>query len=323
MSGHTTITQLATSKCSLLMNFPKDLLDIESLSLEQIQHLLSQAKQYAQSHDPAEFINELASAQVLSLFYENSTRTLSSFEVAAKRLGASVTHFDVGASSVKKGESTKETIQTLEAMGVDYMIVRHSASSFTQQLGKQTHAHVINAGDGMHAHPTQALLDAFTIQQEVGDISGQRILITGDILHSRVARSTSNILLKLGAQVGFLAPQTLQANREAYADKNVTFFDNFETAMQWQPSIIYLLRVQSERQGKQNFPSTKEYHNLYGVTEARLQEIRDKGLYIMHPGPVNRGVELCDGVLDYEKSLIAKQVKNGIYTRMAVLSCFK
>ena len=304
------------------MDFPKDLLDIESLSLEQIQYLLNKAQQYAQGNHSAECSKELASAQVLSLFYENSTRTLSSFEVAAKRLGASVTHFDVGASSVKKGESTKETIQTLEAMGVDYMIVRHGASSFVQQLGQQTHAHVINAGDGMHAHPTQALLDALTIQQEVGDIAGKRILITGDILHSRVARSTSNILLKLGAEIGFLAPQTLQANRDAYANEKVTFFHDFTKAMQWNPEIIYLLRVQNERQGKQNFPSTKEYHNLYGITETRLQEIQEKGLYIMHPGPVNRGVELCDGVLDYEKSLIAHQVKNGIYTRMAVLSCF-
>jgi aspartate carbamoyltransferase catalytic subunit len=254
------------------------------------------------------------------LFNEPSTRTHSSFEVAAKRLSADVTNFDVAQSSITKGESVRETIETLQAMRTDYVIVRHKASGLPGTIARLTRASVVNAGDGAHAHPTQALLDAFTIKEKFPDPSGRKVLIIGDILHSRVARSTSTILKKLGLHVAYLGPGSLVPKN---GPENTLRFTSYKEAMDWNPDIVYLLRVQMERQDVQYFPSLREYHKLYGVTEARLDEIRKRGLYIMHPGPVNRGVELCDAVMDYERSLINDQVENGIAVRMAVLYWLK
>ena len=262
----------------------------------------------------------LKGKSVLTLFYEPSTRTLSSFEVAAKRLSADVTNFDVRHSSVTKGESVRETVETLQAMRTDYIIVRHSRSGLPAAIAAQTKASVINAGDGSHAHPTQALLDAFTIKEKFPEPAGKKVLIIGDILHSRVARSTSCILKKLGVKVAFLGPGSLLPRN---GPENITRFTDYNEAMKWQPYIVYLLRVQMERQDAPFFPSLREYHRLYGVTDARLEEIRKRGLYLMHPGPVNRGVELCDAVMDYERSLINDQVENGIAARMAVLYYLK
>jgi aspartate carbamoyltransferase catalytic subunit len=183
-------------------------------------------------------------------------------------------------------------------------------------IARLTRAAVVNAGDGAHAHPTQALLDAFTIKEKYPDPTGRRVLILGDILHSRVARSTSTILKKLGVEVAYLGPGSLVPK---IGPENIRRFTNYEQAMAWNPDFVYLLRVQMERQDVQYFPSLREYHRRYGITEARLAEIRDRGLYIMHPGPVNRGVELCDAVMDYERSLINDQVENGIAVRMSVL----
>jgi aspartate carbamoyltransferase catalytic subunit len=205
-------------------------------------------------------------------------------------------------------------------MRTDYIIVRHSRSGLPGMIARQTRASVINAGDGAHAHPTQALLDAFTIKEKFPDPAGRRVLIIGDILHSRVARSTSTILKKLGVDVAYLGPGSLVPK---CGPENIRRFTDYKEAMAWSPDIIYLLRVQMERQDAQYFPSVREYHKLYGVTEARLAEIRDRGLYLMHPGPVNRGVELCDAVMDYERSLINDQVENGIAVRMAVLYWLK
>jgi aspartate carbamoyltransferase catalytic subunit len=254
------------------------------------------------------------------LFYEASTRTHSSFEVAAKRLSADVVNFDVARSSITKGESVRETVETLQAMRTDFIIVRHSHSGLPGQIAKLTRASVVNAGDGAHAHPTQALLDAFPIKEKFPDPAGRKVLLVGDILHSRVARSTSLILKKLGVEVAFLGPGSLvpRAGPEA-----IRRFTDYAQAMAWAPDVVYLLRVQMERQDVQFFPSLREYHKLYGVTEARLEDIRKRGLYIMHPGPVNRGVELCDAVMDYERSLINDQVENGIAVRMAVLYWLK
>ncbi len=299
----------------------KDLLDIASLSRGEIEHLLDQSVPFKELFTRSvKKVPALKGKSVLMLFYEPSTRTHSSFEVAAKRLSADVTNFDVAQSSITKGESVRETVETLQAMRTDYIIVRHSRSGLPSMIASQTKASVINAGDGSHAHPTQALLDAFTIKEKFPDSAGKKVLIIGDILHSRVARSTSTILKKLGLDVAYLGPGSLVPK---IGPENIRRFTDYQEAMVWSPDIVYLLRVQMERQDVQFFPSLREYHKLYGVTETRLAEIRKRGLYIMHPGPVNRGVELCDAVMDYERSLINDQVENGIAVRMAVLYWLK
>jgi len=299
----------------------KDLLDIDSLQRSEIDHLLDQATPFKELFTRSvKKVPALKGKSVLMLFYEASTRTHSSFEVAAKRLSADVTNFDVARSSITKGESVRETVETLQAMRTDFIIVRHSRSGLPGIIAGLTRASVINAGDGAHAHPTQALLDAFTIKEKFPDPTGKKVLIVGDVLHSRVARSTSTILKKLGVEVAFLGPGTLMPR---VCPENIRRFSDYKEAMAWSPDFVYLLRVQMERQDVQYFPSLREYHRLYGVTESRLAEIRDRGLYIMHPGPVNRGVELCDAVMDYERSLINDQVENGIAVRMAVLYWLK
>jgi aspartate carbamoyltransferase catalytic subunit len=299
----------------------KDLLDIASLEREEIDRLLDQSVPFKELFTRSvKKVPALKGKSVLMLFYEPSTRTHSSFEVAAKRLSADVTNFDVAQSSITKGESVRETIETLQAMRTDYVIVRHKASGLPSTIARLTRASVINAGDGAHAHPTQALLDAFTIKENLPEPAGKKVLIIGDILHSRVARSTSTILKKLGMQVAYLGPGSLLPRN---GPENIRRFTDYREAMAWTPDIVYLLRVQMERQDVQYFPSLREYHKLYGVTEARLEDIRQRGIYIMHPGPVNRGVELCDAVMDYERSLINDQVENGIAVRMAVLYWLK
>lgn len=298
----------------------KDLLDISALAREEIDLLLDQSGPFKELFTRSvKKVPALKGKSVLMLFYEPSTRTHSSFEVAAKRLSADVTNFDVAQSSITKGESVRETVETLQAMRTDYIIVRHGSSGLPGMIAKLTKASVINAGDGAHAHPTQGLLDAFTIKEKLSDLAGKKVLIIGDILHSRVARSTSTILKKLGMKVAHLGPGSLVPR----TCEQVQRFTDYKEAMAWQPDVVYLLRVQMERQDVQYFPSLREYHKLYGVTEARLDEIRKRGLYIMHPGPVNRGVELCDAVMDYERSLINDQVENGIAVRMAVLYWLK
>ncbi len=299
----------------------KDLLDIAALDREEIEHLLDQSIPFKELFTRSvKKVPALKGKSVLMLFYEPSTRTHSSFEVAAKRLSADVTNFDVAQSSITKGESVRETVETLQAMRTDYIIVRHGRSGLPGMIAKMAKASVINAGDGSHAHPTQALLDAFTIKEKFPDPAGKKILIIGDILHSRVARSTSTILKKLGMEVAYLGPGSLVPRT---GPENIRRFTDYKAAMAWSPDVIYLLRVQMERQDVQYFPSLREYHRLYGISDARLEEIRQRGLYIMHPGPVNRGVELCDAVMDYERSLINDQVENGIAVRMAVLYWLK
>jgi len=299
----------------------KDLLDIASLDRTEIDHLLDQSVPFKEIFTRSvKKVPALKGKSVLMLFYEPSTRTHSSFEVAAKRLSADVTNFDVTQSSITKGESVRETIETLQAMRTDYVIVRHKASGLPATIARLTRASVINAGDGAHAHPTQALLDAFTIRERIPEPAGKKALIIGDILHSRVARSTSTILKKLGLHVAYLGPGSLVPKN---GPEQIQRFTDYRSAMAWNPDIVYLLRVQMERQDVQYFPSLREYHHLYGVTEARLEEIRQRGTYIMHPGPVNRGVELCDAVMEYERSLINDQVENGIAVRMAVLYWLK
>lgn len=300
----------------------KDLLDIASLSREEIDLLLEQAVPFKDLFARSvKKVPALKGKSVLMLFYEASTRTHSSFEVAAKRLSADVIDLDVPHSSVTKGETVKDTVDTLQAMRADYIVVRHKMPGMPKAIARQTKASVVNAGDGAHAHPTQALLDAFTLKEVFPEPAGRKVLIAGDILHSRVARSTSTLFRKLGVQVAFLGPGTLVPRLGP--DPSVARFTNFEEALRWGPDVIYLLRVQMERQDVQYFPSLHEYHRVYGVTQERFARIKGEGTYIMHPGPVNRGVELCHEVMDYERSLINQQVENGIAARMAVLYWLK
>jgi aspartate carbamoyltransferase catalytic subunit len=295
----------------------KDLLDIESLSVEEIEHVLTNARPFKELiRRSVKKVPPLRGRHVLTLFYEPSTRTRSSFEIAAKRLSADVTNFTVSTSSVVKGETIIDTIDTLQAMQVDYIIVRHGSSGVPNLIARHSAASIINAGDGNHAHPTQGLLDAFTMKEVLPDLNGRRVVIMGDVLHSRVARSTSTILRKLGVQVAFFGPGPLIPD-DRHAD--IPAFNSFDQVFDWKPEVLYLLRVQMERQRDQFFPSLHEYHRIYGVTNDRLAIIRDRGIYIMHPGPVNRGVELVDAVMSYERTLINTQVENGIATRMAVL----
>jgi aspartate carbamoyltransferase catalytic subunit len=295
----------------------KDLLDIASLTDDEIRIILKNAEPYLDLFkSTVKKVPTLRGQSVLTLFYEPSTRTRLSFEVAATRLSADVNNFDVESSSVVKGESVLDTIETLEAMKVDYIIVRHKASGIPKLIANNTRASVINAGDGWHAHPTQALLDAFTLQQQFKDVRGARCVIVGDIQHSRVARSTSLILRRLGMEVAYLAPGTLMP-REAPGE--VGQFSNWDDALSWRPDVVYMLRMQMERQGESFVPSTGEYHRLYGTTDERLQIMRERGMWLMHPGPVNRGVEMTDAGMRYERSLINTQVQNGVAVRMSVL----
>ena len=299
----------------------KDLLDIESLSREEIEHLLDQAAPFKELFTRSvKKVPALKGKSVLTLFYEPSTRTLSSFEVAAKRLSADVTTFDVPHSSVVKGETVHDTIATLQAMRTDYIIVRNRMPGLPKVIAEATRASVINAGDGAHAHPTQALLDGFTFREVFPEPEGKKLLIVGDILHSRVARSTSNLMRKLGVEVAWLGPGSLVPK---HGPPDIKRFTNYDDAMRWAPDTIYLLRVQMERQATQYFPSLREYTQLYGVTQERFKRLADQGTYIMHPGPVNRGVELCDDVMEYDRTLIDQQVENGIAARMAVLYWLK
>lgn len=292
----------------------KDFLNIVSHSREEIIDLLDQAVPFKDLFTRSvKKVPALKGKTVLMLFYEPSTRTLSSFEVAAKRLSADVTIFDVPHSSVTKGESVRDTIDTLQAMRADYIVVRHALSGQPAAIARQTGASVINAGDGAHAHPTQGLLDAFTFREVHPEMEGKKVLIMGDILHSRVARSTSTILDKLGVNVAFCGPGSL------VPETRFLRFTNYDDAMKWKPDVVYLLRVQKERMKSSFFPSDREYHAAFGITEARLKHLDDSGVHIMHPGPINRGVELCDAVLDYERCLISQQVENGIAARMSVL----
>ncbi len=303
------------------MEARKDLLDIESLTMEEISYVLDNAAPMKQLFTRSvKKVPVLRGKNVLSLFYENSTRTSSSFEVAAKRLSADVTEFSVSTSSVKKGESLLDTIETLQAMRCDYIVIRHSQAGVPGVVAKHTRASVLNAGDGHHAHPTQALLDAFTFREKFPEVAGRRVVIVGDVEHSRVARSTSRLFHRLGIDVAVLGPSTLIPDARPDHMKRLR---SWEEVFDWRPDAVYMLRVQLERQEGQFFPDIPEYHGLYGMNSARLEQVRKLGAYLMHPGPVNRGVEVTDEAMQYERSLISEQVENGIAVRMAVLHWLK
>jgi len=295
----------------------KDLIDLESLSVEEIEFILESTGPLKDVFfRRVKKVPHLRGRTVMLLFYEPSTRTSTSFELAAKRMDADVMNLPVAQSSVTKGESVLDTVETLQAMNIDYIVVRHQRSGIPNFIAKHTRASVINAGDGSHAHPTQGLLDAYTLYETwEKKLEGKKVLVVGDILHSRVARSTTTVLRKLGVKVGVLGPGSLMP-REGFQGE---IFRSWDEALKWAPDTVYLLRVQKERQKTQYFPSHQEYNKVFGLTEKRLGDLKERGVYVMHPGPINRGVELDDVVTQYERCLINSQVENGIATRMAVL----
>lgn len=300
----------------------KDLLDIQSLTDEELDFILTNSVPFKNLFKRSvKKVPTLRGRTVLTLFYEPSTRTRSSFEVAASRLSADVINFSVSTSSVVKGESVLDTISTLEAMRTDYVVVRHGMSGIPNLIARNTTASVINAGDGFHAHPTQALLDVFTLKEVFGgDVRGSRIAFVGDIQFSRVARSTNLLCRRMGMHTAMLAPGSLIPRD---TPREIAIFHDWEQLFAWKPDVIYLLRVQMERQNVPFFPSIGEYHRLYGLTDARFAEVKKCGTWVMHPGPVNRGVELNDAVMSYERCLIDQQVENGIAVRMSVLYWLK
>lgn len=294
----------------------KDLLDLRSLSAEEILTVLDTAQEFKSvGQRSIKKVPPLQGKTVVNLFVEPSTRTRISFELAAKRLSADVINFTAEASSLRKGETLKDTARNLAALRVDFIILRHSAAGAAHFLARVLDAHVINAGDGAHEHPTQGLLDLFTIREKLGRIAGLKVTILGDILYSRVARSNIWGLLKLGAQVTLCGPPTLVPREfEALGCRVV---HQLEEALR-DADVINLLRIQHERQRRSAFPGLGEYTHLFGITQSRLAELRPDAL-IMHPGPINRGVEVDGDVADGERSVILEQVTNGLAVRMAVL----
>jgi aspartate carbamoyltransferase catalytic subunit len=294
----------------------KHLLDIESLSAAEILLVLDTARAFKAVGERAiKKVPALRGRTVVNLFVEPSTRTRISFELAQQRLSADIVNFTAEASSLKKGETLKDTAKNLEALNADFIVIRHSAAGAPHFLSRVLNAHVINAGDGAHEHPTQALLDAFTIRERTGKIAGLNVTILGDILFSRVARSNIWALTKLGAKVTLCGPATLVPRTFEAMGCRVTH--DVDVALR-EADIIHLLRIQHERQRKTMFPSIGEYTTLYGLTKARFATVRPNAL-IMHPGPVNRGVEIDNEVADCARSLILEQVTNGLAVRMAVM----
>lgn len=298
------------------MDKHKNLLGIEYLSKQEIEHFLETAESLEDiTNRDIKKVPTLRGKTIVTLFLEPSTRTKTSFELAAKRLSADVLSINKEASSFKKGESLKDTAKTLEAYHVDAVIIRHSASGAADFLSKNIKACIINAGDGCHEHPTQALLDAYTINKQFKKIKGLNVAIVGDILHSRVARSNIHCLSKLGAHLSVVAPPTLLP---ADIDKlPVKVFNRIDEVLD-ECDVLYSLRVQLERQSENLFPSVREYRRLYGLDIERAKKMKEEAI-IMHPGPVNRGIELSAEVADYKKSFIEEQVTSGLAVRMAVL----
>ncbi len=298
---------------------PNNLLGIQYLSPAEITHLIARSDEYfgeLLSHAPMKERTMLRGRTVANLFFENSTRTRTSFELAEQRLGATVASLSMQTSSVTKGESLLDTVKVITAMKVDALVVRHQSSGVPQLLRKNLpeHIRIINAGDGAHEHPTQALLDAATMIEKLGDLKGKRIAIIGDILHSRVARSNIHLLKSLGAKVTLVAPETLMPRyaSEVFGVATQTQIGDILSNV----DAVITLRIQLERMNRAFFPTLQEFRERYGLTPKRIAGTR---MYIMHPGPINRGVELDDEAADAERSLILRQVTRGVAIRMAVL----
>ncbi|HEV8080584.1 MAG TPA: aspartate carbamoyltransferase catalytic subunit [Chitinophagaceae bacterium] len=295
----------------------KHLLGIKDLQKQDIELILTTAKQFKEVlQRPIKKVPSLRDTTIVNLFYENSTRTRISFELAEKRLSADTINFSSSGSSITKGETLLDTVNNILSMKVDMVVMRHSASGAPHFLAKHITAAIINAGDGTNEHPTQALLDGFSIQEKVGNLEGKRVVLIGDIMHSRVALSNIFLLKKMGAEVMVAGPPTLIPKHITEAlDVQVEY--NLKKALQW-CDVANVLRIQLERQNEVLFSSLREYNLAYGVTKKLLDSL-GKEIIIMHPGPINRGVEIDSDVADSSQSIILQQVENGVAVRMAVL----
>jgi aspartate carbamoyltransferase catalytic subunit len=300
----------------------KDLLGIRELTVEEINVVLETAESFKEvSTRSIKKVPALRGKTVINLFFESSTRTRTSFEIAAKRLSADAVNISASTSSVTKGETLIDTARNLEAMAPDAIIIRHPSPGVPHQLSKLVSASIINGGDGAHEHPTQALLDGFTIREQKGRIAGLQVAIVGDIMHSRVARSNVHLLTKMGAHVRIAGPRPLIPPHYDKLTENsegsITVCDHIDEAIRGS-DVVMMLRIQRERMTDAFFPSLKEYSIQYGLTLRRL-ELAAPDAIVMHPGPVNRGVEISSDVMDGSRSLIFDQVTNGVAVRMAIL----
>ncbi len=294
----------------------KHLLGIKDLKLEDIELIFETADQFKDVlNRPIKKVPSLRDVTIANVFFENSTRTKLSFELAEKRLSADVINFSSSGSSVKKGETLLDTVNNILAMKVDMIVMRHSSPGAPHFLARHIKANIINAGDGTHEHPTQALLDAFSIREKLGGVEGKKVVIIGDIMHSRVALSNIFALQKLGAEVMVCGPSTLLP--KFISSLGVKVETNVRRALEW-CDVANILRIQLERQQMSYFPSLREYSQYYGVNKKLLDSL-NKQILIMHPGPINRGIEITSDVADSDHAIILQQVENGVAIRMAVL----
>lgn len=294
----------------------RHLLGIKDISRADIDLILDTARNFKEViNRPIKKVPSLRDITIANLFFENSTRTRVSFELAEKRLSADIVNFSASSSSVNKGETLLDTVNNILSMKVDMVVMRHPAAGAPTFLSRHINANIINAGDGTHEHPTQALLDAYSMMEKVGPLAGKNIAIIGDIVHSRVALSNIFCLIKLGANVRVCGPPTLIPKHIASLGVEVSY--DIDDTLKW-CDIANILRIQLERQELKYFPSLREYHMHYGVTLDRLNKL-DKEIVIMHPGPINRGVEINSDVADSGMSIILQQVENGVAVRMAIL----
>ena len=294
----------------------KDLLGIKNLTLDEINLIFETSDKFKEVLSrPIKKVPSLRHLTIANVFFENSTRTKLSFELAQKRLSADIVNFSSSVSSVKKGESLLDTIKNILVMKVDMIVMRHPNPGAPHFISKNIDASVINAGDGTHEHPTQALLDSYTIREKIGKVKGKRIAIIGDITHSRVALSNIYLLQKLGAEVMLCGPSTLIPKH--INNLNLKVENDIKKALDW-CDVANVLRIQLERQKDKFFPSLREYSLYYGINKELLDSV-DKNVIIMHPGPINRGVEISSDVADSKNSIILDQVENGVAIRMAVM----
>ncbi|MFT6203624.1 MAG: aspartate carbamoyltransferase catalytic subunit [Spirosomataceae bacterium] len=292
------------------------LLGIKNISTDDIHTILSTAKEFKEViNRPIKKVPSLRDITIANVFFENSTRTKLSFELAEKRLSADIINFSASGSSVKKGETLLDTVNNILSMKVDMVVMRHSSPGAPHFLAKHIKANIVNAGDGTHEHPTQALLDAFSMQEKIGDLTGKKIAIIGDITHSRVALSNIFCLKKLGAEVQICGPKTLIPKH--LEQLGVRISHDVRETLKW-CDVANVLRIQLERQHIKFFPSLREYALFFGINKNMLQEL-DREIVLMHPGPINRGVELSSDAADSPHSIILNQVENGVAIRMAVL----
>ncbi|MGI9593899.1 MAG: aspartate carbamoyltransferase catalytic subunit [Patiriisocius sp.] len=292
------------------------LLGIKYITEKDIQLIFETADHFKEViQRPIKKVPSLRDVTIANLFFENSTRTRLSFELAEKRLSADIVNFSAGSSSVKKGESLVDTVNNILSMKVDMVVMRHPNPGAGVFLSKHINASIINAGDGAHEHPTQALLDCYSIKERLGDVAGKKVVIVGDILHSRVALSNIFALQKLGATVKVCGPKTLMPRH--IESLGVTYEPNLINALNW-CDVANMLRVQNERMDISYFPSTREYTQQFGLNKSILDNL-DKEIIVMHPGPINRGVEITSDVADSKQAIILDQVQNGLAIRMAIL----